>query len=1463
MAEGTKGRRGWLTILLSVAALIAVGFAAWALVVNLRVSRSEDARRVRDLAIAAGNIEGWPESAGQIGKSNLYHHGATNGGHDVVKRRKAKLWLYHPDLRDFQVEYLIPGEQEKPADKDKCDESVDISKDKMTVKGVALARDKAGENPYVERLSDASWFRPEDALTQSICFSVASLDLNRVTAVPRDFEHLLLARLSAADDATTPSDVPPASVNSAAAKADKGKDDRVAAAALPEDQTGVPALSGKVVAHIGEHRLPIRTLTELPDVEPQLLSMAQALAQAATGKAPVVKGDEKRVRHDPLQPLDSTVAGAGYRFYFYPVTLPGGESYLLVGTVRDDAQAATFERLGPRVLAFALALLLLTALTPAMKLALLGPVDGIKRIEVGALVFGLLAATAFATAALIIAADVIDMRNAAFERLKQSAAAIRTRSGDEIKRVLVDKEKSVIDELSMRMAAHGADIKTRAGDRALSGAEPAVSLIELHDDGLGQAQDFSQPDSLFPIARSGEHAKGVALAVTRDLSGTGYDLKDRPYFKRAVHGDFAPGSGALTDKIEANGFEGVWGCVDAGFVFEQVRSRPDGVNKTVVATRLRPNCFPPTSRLVKAVKLVEPDKPARPEVDLDEDRDGLQVLGLTMVLKSLIAPALHEGERFVVLDASQGAAWPPVLFHSERGRAGVERFQDALSGPAKRGLDAMAATRSTCSPDESSSGNSETKKDGKPDVSEQELLKREPLKSEVHTFGGKYEGASSLFAATRLPCTDWVIVTFISRDLVDGHAAQAGMLAAQIWFGILLLAIIAFLLMNLVKRARHGRPAWLWLWPNPEKRERYWVTILPLVFVAALTAALIFVPPWFPAAAALIDPLFPAAAALVGPLLAGAALLALLRRTDKLRKRGDPTSLPAILDQTTERRVGSVILLTVLCVAVLPIVGLARDARHYFDAKQVGEDFISFRQSREQEVRGIGAVARTYRKEARAVAAPVQEPKPLLCKGREGVSQDFGALRLINRHPCFDTEVLRKEPQGWSLTEAMRRTTLRLDGGSLFGSPGDIERPGWSASEIFFWWALALALGAVLVTALRSTLKGLFGFGVVLEAVPYPVLETEPPGARGNEVVAINMAALPSRFIAVAAPDRIRRLLRALGQPIDLYAVIQKGAKPITPPVAARPVLLFENLEMLMRSRDRRCAALSVLEHWVGKQEEGPSGTDFKIGLISDLSPLDRLLQSYERDAYEVEQLAPEDRHKRRAELYGEREDIRWSRLLESFTTFTYRASARQFVKSDPSNREAQEAVCTVEEEFAYLPDHVVEAVIGKPASRDNIAEWARQLRRPKRAIEDYLCSQLIEHYQLAWSISSHAERLLLHRYAHGQLVNIKQAYALRSLVRRGLVVLDPAPRLMNQSFAQFIRHAEEPKTLERWRDRAQKGAWQSLGTPLMIALPFALGVVAVIAIRSGESLAALIPFVVSVGPALVNFFSGNRRAAA
>ena len=126
------------------------------------------------------------------------------------------------------------------------------------------------------------------------------------------------------------------------------------------------------------------------------------------------------------------------------------------------------------------------------------------------------------------------------------------------------------------------------------------------------------------------------------------------------------------------------------------------------------------------------------------------------------------------------------------------------------------------------------------------------------------------------------------------------------------------------------------------------------------------------------------------------------------------------------------------------------------------------------------------------------------------------------------------------------------------------------------------------------------------------------------------------------------------------------------------------------------------------------------------------------------------------------------------------------------------------------------------------------------------------------------AERVVLDRLAHWQFVNIERTMIpLSSLVRRGLVVFDPAPRLMNESFAMFVRQAERPERIEIWRRNQPAGAWTSARLPILVAVPSLVMLLVAAALWSGQDVASLLPLLATGAAALLATLSrGVRRAS-
>jgi hypothetical protein len=161
------------------------------------------------------------------------------------------------------------------------------------------------------------------------------------------------------------------------------------------------------------------------------------------------------------------------------------------------------------------------------------------------------------------------------------------------------------------------------------------------------------------------------------------------------------------------------------------------------------------------------------------------------------------------------------------------------------------------------------------------------------------------------------------------------------------------------------------------------------------------------------------------------------------------------------------------------------------------------------------------------------------------------------------------------------------------------------------------------------------------------------------------------------------------------------------------------------------------------------------------------------------------------------------------------------------------------------------------------VIAWAIKVNPVTReAAIDFLRGALIEHYQHIWAASSHSERLILDNLARGRMVNIRSALAIRSLIRRGIVVLDPLPRLMNESFAAFVRQAERPETIVHWRTELPRSGWDKVARPLALIVPvLTIGIVALAAVY-GEGIETILPVILGTGPALVTTMFGLRRSS-
>jgi hypothetical protein len=100
-----------------------------------------------------------------------------------------------------------------------------------------------------------------------------------------------------------------------------------------------------------------------------------------------------------------------------------------------------------------------------------------------------------------------------------------------------------------------------------------------------------------------------------------------------------------------------------------------------------------------------------------------------------------------------------------------------------------------------------------------------------------------------------------------------------------------------------------------------------------------------------------------------------------------------------------------------------------------------------------------------------------------------------------------------------------------------------------------------------------------------------------------------------------------------------------------------------------------------------------------------------------------------------------------------------------------------------------------------------------------------VDHHR-TWKLCTRSERLLLYDVARGRLANPRNAAVIDALMARGLLKLDPWPKIADESFENYVHTAESAEELAQWQREAVQGTgrWRStLMAVLLIALLLAV----------------------------------------
>jgi len=132
------------------------------------------------------------------------------------------------------------------------------------------------------------------------------------------------------------------------------------------------------------------------------------------------------------------------------------------------------------------------------------------------------------------------------------------------------------------------------------------------------------------------------------------------------------------------------------------------------------------------------------------------------------------------------------------------------------------------------------------------------------------------------------------------------------------------------------------------------------------------------------------------------------------------------------------------------------------------------------------------------------------------------------------------------------------------------------------------------------------------------------------------------------------------------------------------------------------------------------------------------------------------------------------------------------------------------------------------------------------------------------WKLCTRSERLLLYDIARGRLANPRNTAVIDALMARGLLKLDPWPKIADESFENFVRTAESAEELAQWQRDAVRGTGGGRSTVMVIVLSVLLLAVLWFSWSAGDKfkvvtaiVAGAVAFLSQIGQAF-NFVRSN-----
>ena len=234
----------------------------------------------------------------------------------------------------------------------------------------------------------------------------------------------------------------------------------------------------------------------------------------------------------------------------------------------------------------------------------------------------------------------------------------------------------------------------------------------------------------------------------------------------------------------------------------------------------------------------------------------------------------------------------------------------------------------------------------------------------------------------------------------------------------------------------------------------------------------------------------------------------------------------------------------------------------------------------------------------------------------------------------------------------------------------------------------------------------------------------------------------------------------------------------------------------------------------------------------------------------------------------------RWSRLLSGFELHVVRETRAEVEQSfaegwkktnDEALRPEDERDVVVQlmrTEAVANPDLADLAVDVASEVRVRDPQASRQAQADEHRREEALRrfqARAEAHFNMLWTQSTLDERLQLHTFALGGLVNRRRHAALASLAQRGLVHnVDGVVRLRSTAFGDFIAHDLVHDELIAWQKEGHGGVWKMIWPPVAIGAVLAL----VFFFQSNpEMLSTLLTIALAFLPVAVSLFRGQQNA--